>query len=72
MPLYEFACQKCGQRFERLVAAGREKDVVCAECGSADVRKMVSCFGIGGGSSRLKASPSGCATCSSKSCGTCH
>ncbi|MGZ5495193.1 MAG: FmdB family zinc ribbon protein, partial [Candidatus Aminicenantales bacterium] len=32
MPLYEYACKKCGKRFERLVTAGKEKDVVCAEC----------------------------------------
>ena len=42
--------KKCGKRFECLVTAGKEKDVVCAECGSADVQKMISCFGIGGGS----------------------
>jgi putative FmdB family regulatory protein len=73
MPLYEFACKKCGKRFECLVTAGKEKDVVCAECGSGDVQKMISCFGISGGSSRIKASSSsGCTSCSSKSCSTCH
>jgi putative FmdB family regulatory protein len=72
MPLYEFSCKKCGQRFESLVTVGKEKDVVCAKCGSADVEKMVSCFGIGGGSSRLKASSSSCTTCSTGSCSTCH
>lgn len=72
MPIYEFACQKCGKRFESLVTAGKEKDVVCAECGSGDVQKMISCFGIGGGSSRIKASSSSCHSCSSKSCSTCH
>ena len=72
MPLYEFACRKCGKRFECLVAVGKEKDVVCDGCGSADVEKMISGFGIGGGSSRIKASSSGCHSCSSKSCSTCH
>jgi len=72
MPIYEYSCKKCGRQFERLVAAGGDKDVVCDKCGSADVQKMVSCFGIGGGSSRLKASSSGCASCSTKSCSTCH
>jgi putative FmdB family regulatory protein len=72
MPLYEFKCQKCGRRFECLVAVGKEKDVVCAGCGSADVQKMISGFGIGGGGSRLKASSSGCKSCSSGSCSTCH
>lgn len=72
MPLYEYECQKCGRRFESLVPAGREKDVACVECGAADVRKMISCFGIGGGSSRIKASSSSCTSCSTKSCGTCR
>ena len=72
MPLFEYACKKCGRRFECLVAAGKETSVVCDQCGSADVQKMISCFGIGGGSSRLKASSSSCASCSSKSCSTCH
>jgi putative FmdB family regulatory protein len=72
MPLYEFGCKTCGQRFERLVRAGTEKDVVCDACGSADVKKMISCFGIGGGSSRIKASSSSCTSCSAKSCSTCH
>ncbi len=72
MPLYEYQCQKCGRRFESLVIAGRENEVVCAECGSPEVRKMISCFGIGGGSSRIKASSSGCTTCSTGSCSTCH
>ncbi|MBN2264207.1 MAG: zinc ribbon domain-containing protein [Candidatus Aminicenantes bacterium] len=72
MPLYEYECQKCGKRFESLVTTGHEKDVVCVECGSADVRKMISCFGIGGGSSRIKAASSSCTSCSTKSCSTCH
>jgi len=72
MPIYEYACRKCGRRFECLVAAGKDRDVVCDKCGSAEVQKMISGFGIGGGSSRLKVSSSSCASCSTKSCGTCH
>jgi len=72
MPLYEYKCQKCGQRFECLVNPGKDKDVVCDKCGSADVKKLISGFGIGGGSSRIKASSSSCSSCSSGSCSTCH
>jgi putative FmdB family regulatory protein len=72
MPIYEYACKTCGKRFERLVSAGKDKDVVCVECGSAEVRKLISGFGIGGGSSRIKASSSSCTSCSTKSCGTCR
>ena len=72
MPLYEYSCKKCGKRFEFLVTAGKDKDVVCAECGSAEVKKLISGFGIGGGSSRIKSSSSSCTSCSTKSCSTCH
>ncbi len=72
MPIYEFVCSKCGRRFECLVSMGREKDAVCPACGCAEVRKAVSAFGIGGGSSRIKSSSSTCTSCSTKSCSTCH
>jgi putative FmdB family regulatory protein len=72
MPIYEYLCKKCAQRFECLVQGGRDKYVVCPDCGAAEPQKLISSFGIGGGSSRIKASSSGCTTCSTKSCSTCH
>jgi putative FmdB family regulatory protein len=72
MPIYEYVCEKCGRHFECLVSMGKDKDIVCPECGAAEPRKMISCFGIGGGSSRIKASSSSCTSCSTNSCSTCH
>ncbi len=71
MPIYEFSCKKCGKCFEALVSIGAEKNVACPECGSKDIQKLISCFGIGGGSSRISSSSSSCTTCSTSSCGTC-
>jgi len=71
MPLYEFQCRTCGRRFESLIRLGQEGSARCPSCGGPDIRKLVSGFGIGGGSSRIKASGSGCATCSSGACSTC-
>jgi len=71
MPIYEFRCSSCQKKFEALVRIGREAEVVCESCGSRDVRKLISGFGIGGGSSRIKAS-SGCSSCSKGTCSTCH
>ena len=45
MPIYEFACGACGTRFEELVRAGATAP--CAECGSADVRRLYSPIGEG-------------------------
>jgi putative FmdB family regulatory protein len=41
VPIYEFRCGACGQRFEALVDAGTET-VECRLCGSADTRRVYS------------------------------
>ena len=71
MPIYEFLCKKCGERFETLVSVGGEKNVACTSCGGKDLEKLISAFGIGGGSSKLKSSSNACSTCSATSCDTC-
>jgi putative FmdB family regulatory protein len=71
MPIYEFLCKSCGEHFETLVAIGGEKNVSCNTCGNKNLEKLVSSFGIGGGSSKLKNASSGCETCSATSCDTC-
>ncbi len=71
MPIYEFLCKKCGERFEALVSLGGEKNVSCNACGNKGLEKLISSFGIGGSSNKLKGSASGCDTCSATSCETC-
>lgn len=41
MPIYEFECEKCGERFEELVAAGAE-GVACPSCGARETRRLLS------------------------------
>jgi putative FmdB family regulatory protein len=72
MPIYEFLCRSCGTLFERLVSLNGVHGVSCSECGSADVEKKPSTFGIGGGGGRIKAASSSCSSCSSHSCSTCR
>jgi putative FmdB family regulatory protein len=45
MPLFEFICDDCGTGFEELVMGERAVD--CPKCGSDDVRKQFSTFGVG-------------------------
>lgn len=71
MPIYEFFCKKCGTQMEALVAIGGEKSVSCKNCGNKNLEKLVSSFGIGGSSNKLKASSSSCDTCSATSCDSC-
>ncbi|MGN6201929.1 MAG: FmdB family zinc ribbon protein [Solirubrobacterales bacterium] len=40
MPIYEFECEGCGERFEELVAAGAV--AACPACGSERTRRLLS------------------------------
>jgi putative FmdB family regulatory protein len=45
VPLYEFACRRCGHRFEELVGphVGNDaSDVSCPSCGAADPERLIS------------------------------
>jgi putative FmdB family regulatory protein len=41
MPIYEFECEQCGERFEELVAAGAA-DVACPQCRATRTRRLLS------------------------------
>lgn len=41
MPIYEFECEECGERFEDLVAPGAV-GLACTECGSTRTRRLMS------------------------------
>ncbi|MBU1228657.1 MAG: zinc ribbon domain-containing protein [Proteobacteria bacterium] len=43
MPIYEYACGKCGKQFEELVfSAADELEVRCPACGARDSERRVS------------------------------
>lgn len=54
MPLYEYRCRECGERFERLVrpapaaaSSGADRSspaIVCPACVSAEVERLLSAF----------------------------
>ena len=45
MPVYEFNCSKCGERFEVMGSyAEREKEHACPKCGSTEVKQAISLF----------------------------
>ena len=55
MPVFEFECKDCRKRFEILALvqrAKKEKEVVCPGCGSSEVVKQFSAFGVGGASGK--------------------
>lgn len=43
MPIYEFECGSCGERFEQLCAAGTER-LDCTHCGAPGAERRFSSF----------------------------
>lgn len=65
MPIYEFACDDCGQSFETLVlASSKITEVTCPTCQSQNVTKKISSFAskLSGGSSLSFGNSSTCDT----------
>lgn len=61
MPLYEYRCIECNEKFEKLVRSTlAEAEVCCPNCGSSSVKRLVSLFGALGFSTG--SSGSDCAT----------
>lgn len=52
MPIYEYRCPQCGERFEKFVRSlSAQTEVTCPRCGNTEVEKAVSLFaGLSGGS----------------------
>ena len=49
MPIYEYRCELCGEKFEKLVrTVSGHVEVVCPKCGSDEVKKAISLFGTSG------------------------
>lgn len=59
MPLYDYDCRACGARFDVLVGMSHADDVVCARCGSADVKRLLPVIAGLGGRAAAPAAPCG-------------
>ena len=51
MPIYEYRCDECDERFELFLRSTTKRaSPKCPKCGSSQIRKAISLFGIGGAS----------------------
>jgi putative FmdB family regulatory protein len=44
MPIYEYRCTSCGERFEFYQSLSTKPAPPCPQCGSADVERLLSRF----------------------------
>ena len=62
MPIFEYVCEGCGARFEKLILSGTgERQLRCPKCGNSGVRKAPSVFGTSRGNSSASVAASNCA-----------
>jgi len=52
MPIYEYRCKQCGNKFDKLVKLStKTSDIECPKCGERKAEKSVSLFGTSGAAS---------------------
>jgi len=45
MPIYEYRCKECGEKFEKLVRFSTStSEIECPKCGGRKVEKLISAF----------------------------
>lgn len=71
MPLFEFKCRECGTTFEKIVPSSTTA-VVCKECESPKVEKLLSVFAVASSSrSDTSFEPGPCSSCGAAQRGMC-
>jgi putative FmdB family regulatory protein len=72
MPIYEYACLDCGERFE-MIRAMKDADapLTCRKCESQHTARLLSLFNASSSRRVVAGSNGGCASCNSGSCATC-
>ena len=69
MPVFEYECRKCKNRFERLIF-DRKAEVTCSKCGSTELSQLLSTFAVSTGT--VKATDQGpCGACGAAQRGMC-
>lgn len=73
MPLYEYVCLDCGNRFDALRPMKDADSVIhCESCQSEHTSRMLSVFFAQSGGKAIAGSNAGsCAGCSGGTCATC-
>lgn len=72
MPVYEYRCKECGENFELFVRSVAKQNAPrrgvgpdgtmphCPKCGSPEVKKAISLFGVAGASGSSKTAAASC------------
>jgi putative FmdB family regulatory protein len=69
MPIYEYKCQGCGNKFEKLVRRADEAgDLACPSCGGGQLNQEFSTFAPHAGHASHSHSPQAAPPCAGGGC----
>lgn len=60
MPIFDFLCQNCGNKFDVMISNADKNKVQCPECKSTQVKQMLSLFNTGRTGKSVPTSCQGC------------
>jgi putative FmdB family regulatory protein len=44
MPIFEYECPSCGNRFDKLIRGGASGEIACPKCGGSNTKRVMSVF----------------------------
>jgi putative FmdB family regulatory protein len=77
MPIYEYVCGNCHEKFSQLRPMSKaDSPAPCGGCGSSNTTRAISLFSAisrrgNGESHHVKGTGGGCGSCGGGHCGTC-
>jgi len=73
MPIYEFHCKPCNDRFEVMTSFSRIGEAKCPKCGGQKIERLMSMFASRSTDSNGHSHAHGgsCSNCASGNCGSC-
>ncbi|MEN6482564.1 MAG: zinc ribbon domain-containing protein [Anaerolineaceae bacterium] len=72
MPIYEYQCQDCGNKFEALRSMSlADSEIHCKNCSSTNTRRLLSLFCSQSSSGSSSGSSNSCGSCAGGNCSSC-
>ena len=72
MPIYEYVCLECGERFEKMrPMKDADAPLPCSKCESDHLSRLLSLFNAQSGGRVVAGGNASCSSCSSGSCASC-
>lgn len=72
MPIYEYICMSCREKYDELRSMSQaDEESICPHCKSSDTSRLMSLFNAQSSGKIIAGGAQGCSTCQSNNCASC-